>query len=51
LSEEIIERNGEEFAKLVGSNVMYGWTKEGPEYVPGVAFKNHRARGNTNVVA
>lgn len=51
LSEEVIERNGDEFAALIGKNVHHGWTSEGPEYVPGVAFKRHRSRANANTEA
>jgi ectoine hydroxylase-related dioxygenase (phytanoyl-CoA dioxygenase family) len=49
LPQEILDRHGDEFARLVGREVMYGWGSEGPEWEPGVAFERHRRRPNAGV--
>jgi ectoine hydroxylase-related dioxygenase (phytanoyl-CoA dioxygenase family) len=51
LPDEIIERNGEEFARLIGRGVNYGWGSEGPDWEYGVAFDRHRRRPNACVPA
>jgi ectoine hydroxylase-related dioxygenase (phytanoyl-CoA dioxygenase family) len=48
LADEIIDRNGELFARLIGKEVVEGWMEEGPEYAPGVAFERHRTRRAVN---
>lgn len=47
LSEEILERNGEAFARMVGSEVFYGWGPEGTEFDATKAFADARRRVGT----
>ncbi len=49
LPQEILDRNDEPFAKLMGKHVHYGWQSEGPEQRPGLAFERHRQRFLTPV--
>lgn len=44
MPDEILARNDERFAGLMGRNVHFGWTSEGPETAAGVAFERHRRR-------
>jgi hypothetical protein len=50
ISQEVLDRNNDEFAQLMGRDVWYGFTDEGPQYAPGVAFETHRKRKNANHV-
>ena len=49
LPQEVLDRNDDRFAMLMGKHVHYGWNEEGPEQRPGVAFERHRKRKNARV--
>jgi ectoine hydroxylase-related dioxygenase (phytanoyl-CoA dioxygenase family) len=48
LPQEVLDRNGDRFADLIGRNVSVGYTSEGPDYKPGGVFENTRKRVNAN---
>ncbi|HEX9889886.1 MAG TPA: phytanoyl-CoA dioxygenase family protein [Nitriliruptorales bacterium] len=50
LPQEVLDRNDETFARLMGRDVWYGFTDEGPQYEPGVAFELHRKRARAGFV-
>ncbi len=45
---EVLARNDERFAALMGRNVHFGWLDEGPDRRPGVAFERARRRVGTS---
>ena len=47
LSQEILERNDEQFARMVGSEIYYGWGPEGTEFDAAKAFAAARRRVGT----
>lgn len=51
LPQEILDRNDERFAQLMGRHIHYGWMSEGPEMKPGAAFERHRSRPNANTAS
>jgi ectoine hydroxylase-related dioxygenase (phytanoyl-CoA dioxygenase family) len=50
MPDEILARNDDRFAGLMGRNVHFGWTSEGPDTRPGAAFERHRQRARTGAV-
>ena len=49
--DEILARNDERFAGLMGRNMHFGWTAEGPVRRPWIAFERHRRRANAGFSA
>ena len=47
LSQAILDRNGEQFARMVGSEIFYGWGPEGTEFNAAKAFADARRRVGT----
>ena len=47
LSQEILDRNDEQFARMVGSEIFYGWGPEGTEFNAAKAFADARRRVGT----
>ncbi len=47
LPQEILERNDDQFARLIGSQVFYGWGPEGASFDPNEAFNTARRRADT----
>lgn len=44
LAEEVIEREGDAFAELIGASVYFGWIERGPERARRAAFNSIRRR-------
>lgn len=47
LAQEILDRNDEQFARMVGSEIFYGWGPEGTEFNATKAFADARRRVGT----
>ena len=47
LPQEVLDRNDEQFARLVGSDIFYGWGPEGTEFDAPKAFAEARKRVGT----
>jgi ectoine hydroxylase-related dioxygenase (phytanoyl-CoA dioxygenase family) len=44
IPDEVLARNDDRFAALMGRNVHFGWQREGPDRRPGIAFARYRQR-------
>ena len=50
IPDEVLARNDERFKALMGRDVHFGWTSEGPDRRPGAAFERYRRRAQAETL-